>query len=127
MCIVASLFAISKYISLLRIFCSLASILDSIICFTAGMIKADEALQWGLVNYVVEQSELLAKAEEIAGKILNNSSTAIAAAIRSINANYTDGVNGYHVEIEEFGKCFGTEDFKEGTTAFIEKRKANFK
>lgn len=95
--------------------------------FTAGMIKADEALQWGLVNYVVEQSELLAKAEEIAGKILNNSSTAIAAAIRSINANYTDGVNGYHVEIEEFGKCFGTEDFKEGTTAFIEKRKANFK
>lgn len=95
--------------------------------FTAGMIKADDALQWGLVNYVVEQDELLAKAEEIAGKITNNSSTAIASAIRSINANYTDGVNGYDVEIEEFGKCFGTDDFKEGTTAFLEKRKANFK
>ena len=95
--------------------------------FTAGMIKATDALQWGLVNYVVEQGELLAKAEEIAGKIMNNSSTAIASAIRSINANYEAGVNGYEVEIEEFGKCFGTNDFKEGTTAFLEKRKPNFK
>jgi enoyl-CoA hydratase len=95
--------------------------------FTAGMIKADEALSWGLVNYVVEPEELMAKAEEIAAKILNNSATAIASAIRAINANFEDGVNGYEVEIEEFGKCFGTEDFKEGTTAFLEKRKPNFR
>lgn len=95
--------------------------------FTAGMIDANEALQWGLVNYVVEQSELIAKAEEIAGKILKNSGMAIASAIRSINANFQDGVNGYQTEIEEFGKCFGTEDFKEGTTAFLEKRKPNFR
>lgn len=95
--------------------------------FTAGMITAEEALRWGLVNHVVEQSELLVKAEEIAGKILANSGTAIAAAIRSINANFTDGVNGYNVEIEEFGKSFGTADFKEGTTAFLEKRKPNFR
>ena len=95
--------------------------------FTAGMIKADEALQWGLVNYVVEQEELMAKAEEIAGKILNNSATAVASALRAINANFEDGVNGYEVEIEEFGKCFGTADFTEGTTAFIEKRKPNFR
>jgi enoyl-CoA hydratase len=95
--------------------------------FTAGMIKADEALSWGLVNYVVEPEELMAKAEEIAAKILNNSATAIASAIRAINANFEDGVNGYDVEIEEFGKCFGTEDFKEGTTAFLEKRKPNFR
>lgn len=94
--------------------------------FTAGMIKAEEALTWGLVNAVVEPEELLAKAEEIATKIIANSGSAISSAIRSINANYTDGVNGYHTEIEEFGKCFGTEDFKEGTTAFLEKRKANF-
>lgn len=94
--------------------------------FTAGMIKADEALTWGLVNAVVEPEELLGKAEEIATKIIANSGSAISSAIRSINANYTDGVNGYHTEIEEFGKCFGTEDFKEGTTAFLEKRKANF-
>lgn len=95
--------------------------------FTAGMMKADEALQWGLVNYVVEQPELMDKAREIAGKILNNSASAIASAIRAVNANFQDGVNGYDVEIEEFGKCFGTDDFKEGTTAFIEKRKANFR
>ncbi len=95
--------------------------------FTAGMIKADEALKWGLVNYVVELEDLRSKAEEIAGKILNNSGTAIASAIRSINANYQDGVNGYDVEIEEFGKCFGTADFKEGTAAFLEKRKPNFR
>jgi enoyl-CoA hydratase len=95
--------------------------------FTAGMIKADEALTWGLVNHVVEQEELLAKAEEIASKILGNSATAIAAAIRSINANYVDGKDGFAVEIEEFGLSFGTADFKEGTTAFLEKRKPNFR
>jgi enoyl-CoA hydratase len=95
--------------------------------FTAGMIKSDEALQWGLVNYVVELEDLLGKAEEIANKILKNSGTAIAAAIRSVNANYADGINGYEVEVEEFGKCFGTADFKEGTTAFLEKRKPNFR
>lgn len=95
--------------------------------FTAGMIKADEALQWGLVNYVVEPTELMEKAEEIAGKILNNSGSAIESAIRSINANFEDGVNGFETEIEEFGKCFGTNDFKEGTSAFLEKRKPNFR
>jgi enoyl-CoA hydratase len=95
--------------------------------FTAGMIKADEALTWGLVNHVVEQEELLAKAEEIASKILGNSATAIAAAIRSINANFVNGKDGFAVEIEEFGLSFGTADFKEGTTAFLEKRKPNFR
>ncbi|MCJ8289235.1 MAG: enoyl-CoA hydratase/isomerase family protein [Crocinitomicaceae bacterium] len=95
--------------------------------FTAGMMKAEDALQWGLVNYVVEQSELMDKAREIAGKILNNSASAVASAIRAVNANFKDGVNGFDVEIEEFGKCFGTADFKEGTTAFLEKRKANFR
>lgn len=95
--------------------------------FTAAMINAEEALKWGLVNHVVEPTELIAKAEEIAAKILNNSGTAIASAIRAVNANFNDGVNGYEVEIEEFGKCFGTEDFKEGTTAFLEKRKPNFR
>jgi enoyl-CoA hydratase len=95
--------------------------------FTAGMLKADEALQWGLVNAVVEQSELLATCEAMAQKILANSPLAIAAAIRCVNAGFTSGVNGYEVEIEEFGKCFGTKDFKEGTTAFLEKRKPNFR
>jgi enoyl-CoA hydratase len=95
--------------------------------FTAGMIKADDALKWGLVNHVVELDTLLEKANEIAGKILNNSGSAVASAIKAVNAGFTDGVNGYDVEIEEFGKCFGTKDFNEGTTAFVEKRKANFR
>ncbi len=95
--------------------------------FTAGMIKADEALQWGLVNYVVEPQDLLAKCEEIANKIIPNSPMAIRSAIAAVNAGFESGVNGFDKEIEEFGKCFGTSEFKEGTTAFLEKRKPNFR
>ena len=58
---------------------------------------------------------------------MRNSSVAISKAIKAVNANFIDGVNGYEVEIEQFGACFGTADFKEGTTAFLEKRKADFK
>ena len=94
---------------------------------TAGMISAEEAQSWGLVNHVVTQAELMDLANKIASKILKNSPMAIGAAITAINANYVDGVNGMQVEIEEFGKCFGTPEFVEGTTAFIEKRKAEFR
>jgi len=94
---------------------------------TAGMMTATEAKEWGLVNHVVKQEELLALAETMASKIANNSPMAIRAAINSVNANFTDGVDGYKVEIEEFGKCFGTPEFVEGTSAFLEKRKAKFR
>lgn len=93
---------------------------------TAGMIDAQTALSYGLVNHVVTQDELLPLAEKIAGKIMKNSSVAIGKAIQAVNANYKDGVNGFEVEIDQFGACFGTEDFKEGTAAFLEKRKADF-
>ncbi|NNC69660.1 MAG: enoyl-CoA hydratase [Flavobacteriaceae bacterium] len=93
---------------------------------TASMISAEDALNYGLVNHVTSQEELLPLAEKIAGKIQRNSSMAIASAIKAINANYTDGVNGFDVEIQEFGNCFGTEDFEEGTSAFLEKRKPDF-
>jgi len=93
---------------------------------TAGMITAEQALQYGLVNHVTSLDDLLPLAEKIADKINRNSSTAIGAAIKAINANYKEGVNGFDVEIEAFGSCFGTEDFNEGTSAFLEKRKPNF-
>ena len=51
---------------------------------------------------------------------------AIANAIKSINASFTDGINGFEVEKKEFGNCFGTPEFKEGIKAFMEKRKPNF-
>ena len=93
---------------------------------TAGMIDANQALQYGLVNHVKSQEELLDCCIKIAQKIMNNSSVAIGKAINAVNANYKDGVDGFKVEIKGFGDCFGTADFKEGTTAFLEKRKADF-
>ena len=95
--------------------------------FTAGMISADEAYRCGLVNSVVEQEELLDTAKKMASKIIRNSPMAIRSAIKAVNAGYKSGVNGYEVEIEEFAKCFGTTEFKEGTSAFLEKRKAHFR
>lgn len=93
---------------------------------TATMIDANQALSYGLVNHVTSLEELIPYCENIASKILRNSSVAIAEAIKAINANDKDGINGFKVEIEGFGNCFGTEDFKEGTTAFLQKRKAEF-
>lgn len=93
---------------------------------TAGMIDAQTALNYGLVNHVVPQADLFSTYMTIANKILKNSPVAIGKAIKAVNANYKDGVNGFEIEINKFGECFATADFKEGTTAFLEKRKAEF-
>ena len=93
---------------------------------TAGMMKAEEAKNWGLVNHVTFQNELLAMAEKIAGRIAKNSPKAIGLAIEAVNAGQEDGVNGFHVEIQKFGEAFGTEDFIIGTQAFLNKEKPSF-
>ena len=93
---------------------------------TAGMIDAEKALNYGLVNYVVSQEELLPFCEKLASKISNNSSVAISYAIKAVNAGFKHDSDGYASEIKAFGNCFGTADFEEGTTAFLEKRKADF-
>ena len=93
---------------------------------TAGMVDANQALQYNLVNHVVELGDLLEFAENTAHKIMKNSMVAVSGAIKAINANYEVGVNGFETEINEFGRSFGTEDFKEGTSAFLNKRKADF-
>lgn len=93
---------------------------------TADMLNAEDAYKWGLVNYVTTQEELLNKCFEITSKIVTKSPVAIKTAIKVINAGYNNQLNGYEVEIEEFGKSFGTKDFKEGVSAFLEKRKADF-
>ena len=93
---------------------------------TAGMIDATKALEYGLVNYVVSQEELLPLCEKLAEKIARNSPVAVSHAIKAVNAGFNNNSNGFAVEIEAFGTCFGTADFKEGTSAFLEKRKADF-
>lgn len=94
---------------------------------TAGMVTAEDAYRAGLVNHVVPQAELLDFTKSLAQRIMKNSPVAIGQAIKAVNANFKDGVDGYKTEIKSFGKCFGTGDFKEGTTAFLEKRKPDFK
>lgn len=92
---------------------------------TAEMFSADRAYEIGLVNEVVEQTELINRVKEIATKITQNSSVAIRHAITAINAS--DKEIGFDIEIKSFGNLFDEDDFKEGTTAFVEKRKPNFK
>ncbi len=91
---------------------------------TAEMINADKALNYGLITEVVPQTELITAAKNKAQKLMKNSPKAQSFAIKAINATYTKA--GFEVEKDLFGQAFDTEDFKEGTAAFVERRKAEF-
>jgi enoyl-CoA hydratase len=93
---------------------------------TGNMISADEALQYGLVNYVTTQEELIGRCREIMFSILAQSPQAVAGVIRSVLAGLDEKQDGFKTEIDEFGRCFGTEEFREGVSAFLEKRKPSF-
>jgi enoyl-CoA hydratase len=93
---------------------------------SAHMIDANEAKQLGLVNYVTTAETLLEHTKQILSIINSKAPLAVAACIKAANAVYNESIDGYALEIEEFGNAFATEDMKEGTTAFLEKRKANF-
>lgn len=93
---------------------------------TGDLINAEQALSLGLVNYVVPQDQLILKCSELLEKMKSKSPKAISSVINCINAYFENNVDGFDTEIEEFGKCLSTQDFKEGTHAFLEKRKAHF-
>ena len=94
---------------------------------TANLLDANTALQYGLVNYVVPQEELMSKCRSLLELINSKAPVALARSISSVNALYTAGKNGYDAEAIAFGDCFTTEDMKEGTAAFLEKRKPVFR
>jgi enoyl-CoA hydratase len=93
---------------------------------TGNMITAKEAMDYGMVNKVTSAEELLSKAKETLQLIQSKAPVAVAKVIECIN-NFDHTQQGYEFEIKKFGECFATEDLKEGASAFLEKRKANFK
>jgi enoyl-CoA hydratase len=93
---------------------------------SAHMIDANEAKQLGLVNYVTTAETLLEHTIKILTVINSKAPLAVAACIKAANAVFDETKDGYAIEISAFGNAFATEDMKEGTTAFLEKRKAVF-
>jgi len=93
---------------------------------TGKMINATKALSCGLVNHVCDQKTLIDECFKLTNKLNRNSPEALSRAIKAINACYQEGTDGFKNEIELFGSCFETDDFVEGTDAFLEKRKPNF-
>ena len=93
---------------------------------TGEMFSATDAQQFGMVNKIVAQNELLNETKKILSVIHTKAPLAISKVIEVIN-NFDHTQQGYDFEIKKFGECFSTEDVKEGVTAFLGKRKANFK
>ncbi len=94
---------------------------------TGNLIDAQTALAYGLVTHIADSASLLDKAKQILEHINTKGPKAIAGCIKAINAVFDEKQDGFLLEATLFSKCFSTEDMKEGKTAFLEKRKANFK
>lgn len=92
---------------------------------SGNMISAQEAMEHGIVNKVVEQDNLLTTVKAILGIIHTKAPVAVSKVIECVNI-FDHTQQGYVFEIEKFAECFATDDMKEGTSAFLEKRKANF-
>lgn len=94
---------------------------------TADMISANEALNLGLVNHVVERGQEVAKSLEILEKIATKGPLAVKQTIALVNAYFDKNVDGFESEYKDFGMTIGSEDAKEGAAAFVQKRVAQFK
>ena len=94
---------------------------------SGNLIDANTALQYGLVNHLSSTAELMGAAKSILETINTKAPLAVAKCIEAANAVYNPDIDGFQLEIEAFGECFATDDMKEGATAFLEKRKPNFK
>ena len=94
---------------------------------TGEMIDSHKAKAYGLVNEVVTLADLLPYTVKLLKKIASKSALTTEAILKCVNAYGNKTQDGYKTETIEFGKCFETDDFKEGVAAFSEKRKAEFK
>ena len=94
---------------------------------TGDIVNAADAYRVGLCNYLVKPEELIPKCTEILNRIISKAPFAVAEIVKCVDAHYKDGMDGYAYEVESFGRCCGTEDFKEGASAFMAKRKPTFK
>jgi enoyl-CoA hydratase len=94
---------------------------------SGNMMDAAEAKAWGLVNHVFPAEELMKESRNLLMTILSKSPNAVSKVIAAVNAGFETGKDGYAEEIRLFGECFGTDEMKEGVTAFLEKRKARFR
>ena len=94
---------------------------------TGEKIDAQKALDFGLLNYLAKNKNVANElATEIVNKISKNAPLAVEKIINCANVVGQNDVNGFEIEAESFAECCETSDFKEGTSAFLEKRAPNF-